>query len=497
MILSEQVAYLDRVISSFKDGVAVVDSGLIVNFANDTFVNIIGKASCEIIHSPLSVLLPFIPSKVTSLDQLVNLNGQKDFFQGSFPMSLQFTAIPVPELRISLILVTDLLGRHKEESIFLNQALEVEKAKIRAEQESSKNEAILRSLVFGLVMGDKSNTVMFANQIACDLLGLTLGQVVGRPVSEIIRVTTKEDDDDIIVSDSRSVLTTISADDANRPTTYYMLRGDQGRFPVVINTSSVILNKEPVGTVFVFRDITIEKRMERSKNEFLAIASHQLRTPLGSMKWNLEMLLEGDFGQLSTDSRGVVTEILEANARMVNLVNELLVVSRIEQGRAAGAPQLTDITPIISDAVDELLVLAKKKQVEIIIHDMRNVPQVKLDPKQFREVIENLLSNAVKYTPEKGLVAVSAQLRDNEVVFEVKDNGIGISPKDKDRIFSKFFRADNAIKTDTEGTGLGLYVVKSYVEKWGGRVWFETVLNEGTTFFLTVPVSVDNSKLTK
>ncbi|MDQ3076046.1 MAG: ATP-binding protein [bacterium] len=235
------------------------------------------------------------------------------------------------------------------------------------------------------------------------------------------------------------------------------------------------------------QDITKEKEIDKQKSEFISIASHQLRTPLGSMRWNLE-LIESDIKNLPEEAQERFREVCKSNLRVINLVGELLNVTRIEAGRVQDDPTLTDIDTVIETAVKEMTPEADRRSVKLeFLNKKQEIQPILIDSKRFREVLQNLLSNAVRYTKEGGRIVTTLDKDEDFLIISVKDDGIGIPEKDLPRIFSKFFRSDNATKFDTEGSGLGLFVVKSYVEGFGGKVWFETKEGEGTTFYFTLP----------
>lgn len=241
--------------------------------------------------------------------------------------------------------------------------------------------------------------------------------------------------------------------------------------------------------VGIERDITKAKEVETMKNDFISVASHQLRTPLGSMRWNLEMLLAGDMGKLSKLVKDTIQEIYGSDTRMLSLVNDLLNVSRIDQGRIENIPINTNIIPIIEDSIKEMEFMSNKKKLKINF-DKKNISELLafVDPKRFREVMQNILSNAVKYNRESGSIKIKIAQNSKETNITVSDTGMGISKKDQEKIFAKFFRASNAVLGETEGSGLGLFVVKSFVESWGGTVSFSSEENIGTTIYIKLLV---------
>jgi len=246
-------------------------------------------------------------------------------------------------------------------------------------------------------------------------------------------------------------------------------------------------NGKPVRMVGSIIDITRQKQLERAKDEFISIASHQLRTPLGSIRWNLELVTD-KLNSLPRETAECIQEAYKSTLRMLGLVSDLLSVARIEQGRVQDIPEKTNLSEVINQAIGEMHPLASQRKININSQALRHVDdEVVIDPKRFREVVQNLLSNAVKYTPVGGKVTVGMARKHDALVISIADTGIGIPQEDHSSMFSKFFRAKNVTTTDTEGSGLGLFVVKSYVESWGGKIWFTSQLNKGTTFYISIP----------
>jgi signal transduction histidine kinase len=249
----------------------------------------------------------------------------------------------------------------------------------------------------------------------------------------------------------------------------------------------------------LFEDISLSQQdVEHAKDDFLSIASHQLRTPLGSIRWNVEMIKNGDYGKLKPEIILVLDDILESIGRMIELVNGLLSVSRIDQNRLQDTPQEINVLDIISAAIKDFTLPVQEKEIKILTHSEANAaPLAYVDIKLFREVMDNLLSNAIKYSPPKSEIKVTAKKVGGAIRVSVEDEGIGIPPKDQPLLFSKFFRAENAMLSETDGAGLGLFVIKSYVERWGGKVWCESptftrkegskTIAGGSIFYVEVP----------
>jgi signal transduction histidine kinase len=239
--------------------------------------------------------------------------------------------------------------------------------------------------------------------------------------------------------------------------------------------------------VNVFRPMEL---IDKAKTEFVSLASHQLRTPLTSIGWYAEMLLAEDAGSINDEQKNYLNEIYKGNQRMVELVNSLLNVSRIDLGTFAIDPEAVNLEMLAQSVAQEQRPQTVAKKITLTLELAQSLPTMNADPKLLRIILQNLLSNAIKYTPDEGNVTLRINSKDKKVFIEVADTGYGVPDDQKDKIFTKLFRADNVREKDTEGTGLGLYLVKAIVEETGGSVWFESEQNKGTTFFVTLPIEM-------
>lgn len=236
------------------------------------------------------------------------------------------------------------------------------------------------------------------------------------------------------------------------------------------------------------RDITEEKKIDRAKTEFVSLASHQLKTPVGAVQWLSEMLLSGDFGDLNGKEKEAISEIYRLNKNMTELVNAFLNVSRIELGTFIIDPTEVDYTSVCDDVLSELKEKIIAKGHTITKEYQKNLPKLMADQKLLRVIFQNLLSNAVKYTGANGKIGVKIYTDANEVHIEVRNNGIPISAEEKGKLFGRMYRATGAREMDPDGNGLGLYLLKSIVDAAQGRVWFESEPGKDTVFFVAFPL---------
>ena len=249
---------------------------------------------------------------------------------------------------------------------------------------------------------------------------------------------------------------------------------------------SVQLSVFETGLAMIF-DITEQKRLDKAKTEFVSLASHQLKSPLATTKWLTEMLTSADFGELSPKQQEYIDKLHDANEDMVDLVNVLLNVSRIEMGSLFVDMKVTNVEELSESVLHELSFLINKKGIRINRKYHGLLKNIRSDPKLLRIVIQNLISNALKYTPEGGTVTITFEEVAGERRIKVSDTGLGIPKSQQDQVFTKLFRADNIRGlVDNQGTGLGLYLVKSVVGVIGGSISFVSEENKGSTFTITL-----------
>jgi len=244
-----------------------------------------------------------------------------------------------------------------------------------------------------------------------------------------------------------------------------------------------------IGCVMVFRDVTRERDVERMKDEFISIASHQLRTPLTALRWMTEIIEQPATGPLNEDQAGLVKDMRGSTKRLITLVNDLLNITRIESGRMTVEPVPTILPELIQNVLSDLQAKLAQKSQQGVIEISDSLPTVVIDPKLIRQVYLNLIANASNYSPNSSRITISVREENGEIISEIIDTGLGIPESQQPRIFQKFFRADNAAMANSDGTGLGLYLAKMAVEASGGQIGFKSTEGVGTTFTFSLPLA--------
>ncbi len=378
----------------------------------------------------------------------------------------------------------------KKKSEELKNAIEqIGKFASNADQQRNLYMLLLSSIGEGVFVLDMARKITIINKAAESIFSYTAEELLGRPFDELVRFVHADKKalensvwDDTFKSRSSSVF----------PNDISVIAKDGTVIPVVIVVAPIIekTSGEVQGLIVTFRDVREERALEEARIGFISIASHQLRTPLTSMRWFSEMLIAGDAGKLNEDQRKFIDRIYQGTDRMISLVNLLLQIARVEAGRLRIQPTLIDLKNIVRGVTLSLKsFLDAKSQPVDVTSTPDPFPTIPMDQEVIWQVFQNLISNASRYGPEKVAISIAMSQKEEMAEVTVSDNGIGIPKDERERIFEKFFRAENALRLVPEGSGLGLSLVKSLVEGWGGKIWFESEEGRGTTFYFTIPLA--------
>jgi len=244
------------------------------------------------------------------------------------------------------------------------------------------------------------------------------------------------------------------------------------------------------GFVKIIHDRTREIQLYKSKSEFITVAAHQLRTPLTAINWTLETINQSS--SLTAEEKELVGNGLTASVKVLKLVNDLLDVAKMEEGKFGYDFENVDIIKFLTDILENAKAVAKEYKVNLYL-DTGNEPPIplKIDPNRMGLALSNIIDNSIKYNVENGEVAVKIERLPGKpyVQIAISDTGVGIPAEDINKIFSKFFRAENAVKFRPEGTGFGLYIARNIIIRHGGTIWIESTIGRGTTVYITLPIN--------
>ncbi|MBI3671448.1 PAS domain-containing sensor histidine kinase [Candidatus Azambacteria bacterium] len=354
-------------------------------------------------------------------------------------------------------------------------------------RDTSKLSSIIENSFDGIVITDKEGVIRYVNKAWEKMTGWTREEVIGKVTPRILKSGEKSQEF------YENLWKTITSGGVARAEIQ-----DKRKDGALYDTDEIIMPVkggagEIVGYAGFQRDITDRKKIDRMKTEFISVASHQLRTPMTTIRLFVELLSSEDFGELNKDQKEHVGEIYKATKRMIALLNDLLDVSRADSGKLKINRESVDVEELVQSILEETKLITKSKHCGIHFDvPGQKLPNTYTDPHLLRQIFRNLLDNAVNYS-NVDLCRISLKLgtEDGFIKVGITDSGIGISDSDKERIFTRFFRAENAVRISPDGTGLGLHVVKNIAELLGGRVWFESELGKGSTFYFTIPISVE------
>jgi PAS domain S-box-containing protein len=343
------------------------------------------------------------------------------------------------------------------------------------EKEATQRQAILDSIADGVVVADQDGEVTLANEAATHILDLTRKQLMEQPIRRLYTKLLKS-----------------SGQHEGEPATF-----EWGQKLVMGSLAPVKLpDGALVGSVAVFRDVTREHQALQAKSEYIASVSRELRTPMTSVRGSVELLSTGAVGRVSSKQRHFLDTIRTNAEQMIGLVNNLVAVSEMEHETLEFIARSVDMRQVVMEAVQAIQPQADDGRLDLRVSIPQDLSPAWGDSQCLRQIMDNLLDNALRYTPPQGEITIWAtetrmddekELPQDVLVISIRDTGVGICSEDQDKIFDKFYRAENSQSLHARGAGMGLAVVKSLVTAHGGHVWVDSELGEGSTFCFTVP----------
>ena len=370
----------------------------------------------------------------------------------------------------------------------LNVLEDLTTAKRDVEQARAYDRALMRSMADGVIAVDRRGTITLLNAAAERILRIKAHDAIGKEISSIV---VKVDERGAPIPHEERLHVRVM--EQGKPDLIFhddrhsYIRTDGTTFPVAEDVAPIIENNRIIGSISSFRDITEQRQIEQTKDEFVSLASHELRTPLTGIGWYAELLQDEKNGKLTPTQRQYLDEILESNRRMSALVDSLLNVSRLELGTFSIEPETVNLAELIKEVIGGYVAPIEEKHLVIREEYDPSIGDVMFDPRLMTIIAQNVISNAVKYTPPNGTVTVRLHAVREMISLDIADTGIGIPPEAQKNIFKKLYRADNARLLDPEGSGLGLYMVRTLLGHIGGTISFISTPGKGTTFTVRLP----------
>ncbi len=345
--------------------------------------------------------------------------------------------------------------------------------------EKNKVSAILANFIDPVIFIDENKYLRIFNPAARNAFGMEKNDI-GQNIERIVFKTNELKS--IITAQNQSG----QAVDAQQEI-FIEQNGHQKYFKAL---SARVLNdkKKFIGTLKIFYDLTREKELDKSKSDFVSVAAHQLRTPLTAIKWVFDLLLKKEAGKIQPQQQHYLEMGFISNEKLIVIVNDLLNVSKIEERNFKLNLSSCDIKKMLTETQIDINNAIKEKHIDLQYKLAENLPTITADKEKLLMVMENLLSNAVNYTLADGKIEIGAAVEDGFLMISVTDNGIGIPEKEKGKIFSKFFRASNAISAHPDGSGLGLFIIKSIVKMHNGEITIESQEGAGTKVIIRLPL---------
>jgi PAS domain S-box-containing protein len=368
------------------------------------------------------------------------------------------------------------------------QSLEdLQKSMDEVVSERNKIQAIVQSIGDGIFVVDPSGAIKLFNKEMSRMTGVSEEEAIGKSYKDLLTFRFEGSQREVNGFIDEVIKTGVAIKGDHE---LILISRDDEQVPVSHSASPIRGEKGIDGIAVVLRDMTGEREVDRLKTEFVSIASHQMYTPLMGTKWFLELLLRGKVGTVPPDQQKYLEQVNASNDRIISIVEDLLFASKVGAGdRYSAVKEPSDLIVLIDESIKQNVDLIEKNKITVLKEE--DFPEhliASVDIQMMKRIFYNLISNACKYSKPLGTVEIGCdQSKESETIFSIKDNGYGIPQRQQSRIFERFFRADNVVTKVNEGTGLGLYIIRSLAEAHGGKVWFESIENVGTTFYLSIP----------
>lgn len=364
----------------------------------------------------------------------------------------------------------------------------LETEKDQAVTENNRLSEVLSSMIDGIIALDFNKNIIFSNKAFEEITGYTQSEIQNQNVEKFIHLFV--DNEEIMSKSYCQINFSKSAKMIGK-------NGKESKISIMTTKTSQD-SQTNVNCILIFHDLSKEEELERMKLDFVSMASHELRTPLTSIIGYLSVFASENKDKIAKEELDLVDKALISSRQLLILVQNLLSVNKIERVQMSVSVTPVDYLPIISKVIDNIKNLSAQKNIVLTLQlPTTDLPKVLTDPIKTEEVITNLIANAINYTNPGGKVDIALEVSPTEVKTSIIDTGIGIPKEAISHLFSKFFRASNSTQQASKGTGLGLYISKSIIEKLNGKIWVESEAGKGSKFSFTLPLASSSFNTTE
>jgi PAS domain S-box-containing protein len=369
----------------------------------------------------------------------------------------------------------------------------------KLQTEQLRSEILFNAIGEGVIATDVYGKIQLINPAASKITSWEQEDSLNVDITSVLRlIKTDEEEERELESDEHPFVKAIS-DQQNIILEDAMLSTQTNkRVELTITVSPIVIKEEVQGAVAVFRDVTDQRKQERQRAEFISTASHEMRTPVAAIEGYLALALNTNVSTIDSKARSYLEKAHESTQHLGQLFKDLLTAAKSEDGRLTNNPEVVELNDLLKKATDDLRFSAEEKglkmvyttapddQTKIRVQNIAPLYYVHIDPERMREVITNLITNAIKFT-EEGQITIGLRANQESVQITVADTGYGIPEDDIDHLFQKFYRVDNTATRTIGGTGLGLFISRNIVEMYKGRIWVESEVGKGSTFYINLP----------
>ncbi len=459
-------------LDDLPEAVLITGPDHVIRSANRSALKFLGYKAAELVGWPLEKVFPEIPKDLTRA-----LSGEPS--ESEFEVRVRMKS---GKLAIMDFLLAPLRRRGELAAVIhVGRNARVRRL-IEAETRRARNYfgIIVENTPYGICVTDSTRQVMITNKAVEDLTGYSRKELIGQPVMRFYPE-----------GESLGSLDLATLKRGERVVKQLRFRKKNGEEIPVKVSQSLVADPDDRSDIIIesYSDQTDRLRVDQLKNEFVYVAAHELRNPVSAIRMLLDIIYNDKRVTVEPVLRGYLAKIQEANERLLNLVEDLLEVSRTEAGRLKINVSAQDIVEITRGLLGELRPGAAAKGLVIHYAPSQQLPKVAADEINLKEVLANLIGNAIKYNITEGSVTVEHYVDGRFLVTRISDTGIGIGKEDQQKLFQKFWRSEDMAVRAQAGTGLGLFIVKELVERMGGRIWVESRHGEGSIFTFSIPVA--------